>query len=136
MCIDFTNLNKTCPKDNFPLPRIDQLIDVMAGYKLLSFMDAYSGYNQISKYEMDEEHTSFNTNRGLYCYKAMSFSLKNAGVTYQRLVNGMFKDLIRKSMEVYMDGMLVKSKMAGDHIEYLNQMFNILRKYQMKLNMG
>ena len=71
-------------------------------------------------YEPDEEHTSFITDLGLYCYKAMSFGLKNAGETYQRLVNGMFKDLIEKSMEVYVDDMLVKSKMAGNHIEHLN----------------
>ena len=101
----------------------------MAGHKLLSFMDAYFGYNQITVYETNEEHTSFITVRDLYYYKAMPFSLKNAGATYQRLVNGMFKDLIRKSMDVYVDYMLVKSKMAGDHIEHLNQVFNILQKY-------
>ena len=85
-CIDFTNLNKACPKDSFPLSRIDQLVDMTIGHELLSFMEAYSGYNQISMYEPDEEHTSFITDHGLYCYKAMSFSLKNAGVTYQRKV--------------------------------------------------
>ena len=85
-------------------------------------------------YELDKEHTSFITDQGLYCYKAMLFGLKNAGANYQRLVNGMFKDLIGKSMKVYMDDMLVKSKMTVNHIEHLNQIFNILRKYQMKLN--
>ena len=85
-------------------------------------------------YEPNEAHTSFITDRGLYYYKAMPFSLKNAGATYQRLVNGMFKDLLGESIEVYVDYMLVKSKTTGDHIEHLNQMFNILRKYQMKLN--
>ena len=80
-------------------------------------------------YEPDEEHTSFITNRGFYYYKAMPLGLKNAGATYQRLVNMMFKDLIGKTMEVYVDDMLVKSKMAGDHIEYLSQMFSVLRKY-------
>ena len=98
----------------------------MAGNGLLSFMDVYSRQNQILMCKPDEEHTSFITDRGLYYYKAMPFGLKNAGVTYQRLVNGMFMDLIRISMEVYMDDMLVKSKMARDHIEHLNQMFNIL----------
>ena len=97
-------------------------------------MDAYSRYNQILTYELDEEHTSFITYRGLCCYKAMRFNLKNAGVTYQRFVNGMFKDLIGKSMKVYVDNMLVKSKIAGDHKEHLNQMFNILQKYRMKFN--
>ena len=125
-CIDFTNLNKACPKDSFLLPRIDQLVNVMARHELLSFVDTFSRYNQISMNELDEEHTSFIIDRGLYCYKAISFDLKNAGTIYQRLVNRVFKDLIEKSIEVYVDNMLVKSKIAGDHIEYLNQMFNIL----------
>ena len=98
-------------------------------------MDAYSRYNQIPMYEPDEEHTSFITDWGLYCYKATSFRLKNVGATYQRLVNEMFKDLIEKSNEVYVDDMLFKYKTAGDHIEHLNQMVNILRKYWMKLNL-
>ena len=126
MYIDFTNLNKACPKDSFPLPRIDQLVDVTIGQELLSFMDAYSEYNQILMCELEEEHTFFIIDQGLYWYKAMPFSHKNVGATYQRLVNGMFKDLIGKSMEVYVDNMLVKSKMVGGHIENLNQLFNIL----------
>ena len=85
-CVDFSDLNKACPKDSFPLPRIDQLVDATAGHELLSFMDAYSGYNQIPMLDRDEEHTSFITDRGLYCYKVMPFGLKNAGATYQRLV--------------------------------------------------
>ena len=77
-------------------------------------------------YKPDEEHTSFITDRCFYCYKAMPFSLNNAGATYQRLMNKMFKDVIGKSMEVYVGDMLVKSKIARYHIEHLNQMFNIL----------
>ena len=97
-------------------------------------MDAFSGYNQISTYKPDEEHTSFITDYGLYYYKAMSFSLKNIGVTYQRLVYMMFKNLMEKTIELYMDDMLVKSRMARDNIERLRQMFNVLQKYQMNLN--
>ena len=133
-CIDFINLNKACPKDSFPLPRIDQLVDVTVGHELLSFMDVYSEYNQILMYEPDEEHTYFIIDYGFCCYKAMPFDLKNAEATYQKLVNMMFKDLIGKTIEVYVDDMLIKSRMAGNHIEHLVQMFNILRKYQMKLN--
>ena len=133
-CIDFTNLNKACPKDSFPLPRIDQLVDATAGHALLSFMDAYSGYNQIPMYPPNEEHTSFITDRGLYCYKVMPFGLRNAGATYQRLVNKIFAKLIGKSMEVYVDDMLVKSREAVDHIAALNDTFEILRKYKMRLN--
>ena len=92
-------------------------------------MNVYSGYNQISMYKHNEEHTSFITDCGLYCYKAMPFGLKNAGATYQRLVNMMFKNLIGKMMEVYAHDMLVKSKVAEDHIKHLGQMFDILRKY-------
>ena len=95
-CVDFTDLNKACPKDNFPLPRIDQLIDATAGHQLLNFMDAYSWYNQIPMKPKDEEHTLFITNQRLYCYKVMSFGLKNVGVTYQCLVNMMFEHQIGK----------------------------------------
>ena len=90
MCIDFTDLNKACPKDSFPLSRIDQLVDSTTGHKLLSFMDAFSRYNQILMDEDDQEKTSFITSQGLYCYKVMPFGLKNIGATYQRLVNRMF----------------------------------------------
>ena len=86
-CVDFTDLNKACPKDCFPLPRIDQLVDATARHEILSFMDAYSGYNQISMHPPDEDHTSFQTDIGLYCYKVMPFGLKNVGATYQRLVD-------------------------------------------------
>ena len=116
VCVDFTDLNRACPKDSFPLPRIDQLVDATAGHELLSFMDAYSGYNQIRMYEEDQEHIAFLTNQGLYCYKVMLFGLKNAGETYQRLVNKMFKDQIGKTMEVYVDDMLVKSLKTEEHI--------------------
>ncbi|XP_074377973.1 uncharacterized protein LOC141719490 [Apium graveolens] len=133
-CVDFTDLNKACLKDSFPLPQIDQLVHAMAGHALLSFMDAYSSYNQIPMYGPDQEHTSIITDRGLYCYIGMPFGLINVGVTYQRLVNMMFKNQIGRTMEVYVDNMLVKSKEANDHIEHLMEMFNILRGFRMKLN--
>ena len=81
-CIDFMNLNKACPQDSFPLPRIGQLVNTTTGHELLSFTDTYSGYNQIPMYEPDDEHTSFIVDRGLYYYKAISFGLKNARATY------------------------------------------------------
>ena len=90
MCVDFTDLSKAYPKDSFPLPRIDQLVDSTTRHKLLSFMDAFSGYNQILLDEDDQEKTSFVTSQGLYYYKVMSFGLKNARASYQRLVNRMF----------------------------------------------
>ncbi|KAI5327752.1 hypothetical protein L3X38_027148 [Prunus dulcis] len=134
MCVDYTNLNLACPKDSFPLPRIDQLVDAIAGHHLLSFMDAYSGYNQIFMHPEDQAHTSFITDRGLYCYKVMPFGLKNAGATYQRLVNHLFAPLIGNTMEVYVDNMLVKSRTADQHIPNLSAMFTILKQYKMRLN--
>jgi hypothetical protein len=83
MCVDFTDVNKACPKDSFPLPRIDALVNSTSGYGLLSFMDAFFGYNQILMHPQDREKTAFITDRGLYCYKVMPFGLKNAGATYQ-----------------------------------------------------
>jgi len=94
MYVDFTDLNKACPKDSYPLPKIDKLVDAMAGYALLSFMDAFSGYHQILLYPDDQEKTAFIIDQGLHHYKMMPFGLKNAGATYQRLVNKLFKLLI------------------------------------------
>ena len=87
ICIDYKDLNKAWPKDCVPLPCIEQLVDATAGHELPSFMDAYSGYNQIRMHELNQIKTTFVTDRGLYCYKVMPFGLKNAGATYQRLVN-------------------------------------------------
>ena len=134
MCVNFTDLNKSCLKDSFPLPRIDQLVDSIVGHKLLTFMDAFSGYNKIKMAEEDQEKTTFITSQGLYCYRVMPFGLKNARATYQRLVNKMFNKQIRRNMEVYVKGMLVKSKEELAHLDDLKEMFAILKQYQMKLN--
>ena len=134
LCIDFTDINKACPKDSFPLPRIDLIVDATADHELLSFMDAFSGYNQISIDPDDQEMTSFVTAQGTYCYRVMPFGLKNAGATYQRLVNRMFHKQIGITMEVYIDDMLVKSTAAEFHIAHLSEAFQILRNYNMKLN--
>ncbi|KAL8125842.1 hypothetical protein AgCh_013223 [Apium graveolens] len=134
MCIDFTDLNDACPKDYFPLPRIDTLIDAIAGHEMLSFMDGFSGYNQIKMHKDDIPKVSFITDFGVYCYLVMAFGLKNAGATYQRLVNKIFKDLIGKTMEVYVDDMLVKSLVKTDHITHLREAFEVLRYHKMMLN--
>ena len=109
MCVDFTDLNKACPKDSYPLQRVDVLVNFIAQHQLLSFMDAFSGYNQIRMHEADQEKTSFITSQGLFCYKVMPFGLKNAGATYQRLMNKMFAQQIGRNVQVYVDDMLVKS---------------------------
>ena len=109
MCVDFTDLNRACPKDSYPLPQIDNLVDLTARHELLSFMDAFSGYNQIRMEETDQEKTFFFTSQGLFCYKVMPFGLKNAGAMYQRLINKMFAHQIKRNVQVYVDDMLVKS---------------------------
>jgi hypothetical protein len=134
MCVDFTDLNKACPKDSFPLARIDQLVDSIAGHKLLTFMETFSGYNQIMMDEDDQEKTSFITSKGLFCYKVMPFGLKNARATYQRLMNKMFHNQIGRNVEVYIDDMLVKMKDEANHLDDLEETFKTLRQYRMKLN--
>ncbi|XP_004293129.1 PREDICTED: enzymatic polyprotein-like [Fragaria vesca subsp. vesca] len=100
MCVDYTSLNRACPKDSFSLPRIDQLVDSTSRFKMLSFMDAYAGYNQIMMDTADEEHTAFTTDKGMYYYKRIPFSLKNAEAAYQRLMNKMFAKQLGVTMEV------------------------------------
>ncbi|XP_024009904.1 uncharacterized protein LOC112085120 [Eutrema salsugineum] len=134
VCVDFTDLNKACPKDSFPLPHIDRLVEANAGNKLLTFMDAFSGYNQILMHPDDREKTAFITDCGIYCCKVMPFGLKNAGATYQRLVNKMFAAQLGKTMEVYIDDMLVKSLEEEDHVAHLQKCFEQLNKHNMKLN--
>ena len=105
------------------------IVDATSKHELLSFMDAFSGYNQIKMHPPDVEKTSFIIERGLYYYKVMPFELKIVGATYQRLVNKMFRELIGKTMEVYIDDILVKSIKAADHIAHLEEAFGVLRKH-------
>src|SRR3954471_22613031 len=109
MCVDFTDLNKACPKDIFPLPRIDYPVDNASSHQLFSFMDAFSRYNQIMMAEEERKKTAFITESGTYHYNVMPFGLKNAGATYQRLVNKISKKQVGRNIEVYVDDMLVKS---------------------------
>nr|KYP71305.1 Retrovirus-related Pol polyprotein from transposon 17.6 [Cajanus cajan] len=134
MCIDYTDLNKACPKDSYPLPSIDRLVDGASGHALLSFLDAYSGYNQIMMYPPDEAHTSFITDHASYCYRVMPFGLKNAGATYQRLMDKVFRQQIGRNMEVYVDDMVVKTTSAIDHATDLAEIFAQVRKHNMRLN--
>ena len=124
--MDFTDLNNACPKDPYHLPHIDLLVDSTSGHKLLSFMDAYFGYNQIKMHKPNMEATSFVIGRGTYCYKVMPFKLKNVGATYQQLVNRIFKENSGDMMEVYVDDMVVKSKEKRNHIRHLQESFDLL----------
>ena len=107
MCTDFTDLNKACPKDSYLLPKFDKLVDTTAGHALLSFMDAFSRYHQIPLCQENQEKTAFIIDRGLHYYRMMPFGLKNAGATYQRFVNKLFEPLVGKTMEIYIDEMIV-----------------------------
>nr|CAN76096.1 hypothetical protein VITISV_005210 [Vitis vinifera] len=120
--------------DCFPLPRIDQIVDSTSGQGMLSFLDAFSGYHQIPISPDDEEKTTFITPHDFYCYKVMPFRLKNAGATYQRLMTKIFKPLIGHTVEVYIDDIVVKSKTREQHVLHLQEVFHLLRKYDMKLN--
>ena len=134
LCIDFTDVNQAYLKDSFPLPRIDLIVDATAGHELLSFMDAFSGYNHIRMDPSDQEKTSFVTGQGTFCYQVMPFGLKNVGATYQRLVNKIFQKEIGASIEVYIDDRLVKSVKVKLHVAHLAESFQVLKNYNMKLN--
>ncbi|XP_021713582.1 uncharacterized protein LOC110681765 [Chenopodium quinoa] len=134
MCVDFTDLNRACPKDCYPLPRIDRLVDSTSGHALLSFMDAFSGYHQVSLYEPNRTKAAFITDSGVFCYKAMPFGLRNAGATYQKLVDKVFTNQKGRNVEVYVDDSIVKIHLATDHVADLRETFETLRRYRMKLN--
>ena len=116
LCVDFTNLNKVCPKDPFPMLKIDQLVDTTIGHHRMSFLDAFQGYHQIPLALDDQEKTTFVTPVGNYHYKVMPFGLKNAGSTYQRMMTRMFESQLGKNIEIYIDDMIVKSKMVSEHL--------------------
>ena len=118
-CVDFRNLNKACPKDEFPLPNMDMLIDSVAGHAMFSFMDGFSSYNQIRMSSKDATKTAFQTLIDNFHYTVMPFNLKNAGATYQRAMTAIFHDMMHKEIEDYVDDIVVKSKTRGDHLTIL-----------------
>ncbi|PNX93533.1 hypothetical protein L195_g016687 [Trifolium pratense] len=134
MCVDYTDLNRAYSKDAYPLPNIEKLVDNSLGFKLLSFMDAYSGYNQIKMVEIDKKKTTFMTESSNYYYNVMSFGLKNACATYQRMMNKVFNNEIGDMLEVYMDDMIVKSEEEVDYTTHLKKVFDQARKYNMRFN--
>ena len=134
MCIDFKDLNKVCPKDSFPMPKIDQLVDATVGHPRMSFLDAFQGYHQIPLALDDQEKTTFVTPIGNYHYKVMPFGLKNARSTYQRMMTMMFELLLGKNIEIYIDDMVVKRKMVSEHLGDLRAIFEVLRNYKLRLN--
>ncbi|RDX72502.1 hypothetical protein CR513_48000, partial [Mucuna pruriens] len=134
MCTDYTDLNKAYPKDLYPLLSIDRLVGRVLGFALLSFMDVYSGYNQIRMHPYDEAKIAFIIDADTFCYKVMPFGLKNARTTYQRLMDKIFKDVLGTNMEVHVEDMVIKLATAGEHCGALDRVFSILRKHQLKRN--
>jgi hypothetical protein len=134
MCIDYTGLNKACPKVPYPLPCIDQIVDSTAWCETLSFLDAYSGYHQIKMKESDQLATSFITPFGMSCYTTIPFGLRNAGATYQRCMNHVFGEHIGRTDEAYVDDIVVKTKKASDLLSDLETTFKCLRAQGVKLN--
>ena len=119
VCVDFTDLNKACLKYPFPMLKIDQLVDATVGHPRISFLDAFQGYHQIPLTLDNQEKTAFVTPIGNYHYKVMSFGLKNTGSTYQRMMTRMFESLLRENIEIYIDDMVVKSKVVSEHLRDL-----------------
>ena len=116
------------------MPKIDQLVDATVGHPQMSFLDAFQGYHQIPLASDDQEKTTFVTPIGNYHYKVMPFGLKNAGSTYQRMMTRMFKSLLGENIEIYIDDMVVKSKVISEHLANLRDIFEILRSYKLRLN--
>ena len=134
VCVDFTDLNKACPKDPFPMPRIDQLVDATIGHPQMSFLDVFQGYHQIPLALEDQEKTVFVTPIGNYHYKVMPFGLKNAGSTYQKMMTKMFEPQLGKNIEVYIDDMVVNNKVVFEHVGDLGNIIEILREHKLRLN--
>jgi hypothetical protein len=134
VCVDYTSLNKACPKDLLPLPHIDQVVDLTTGCELLSFLDAYLGYHQIPLAEADQPTTTFITPFGYFCYVKISFRLKNVGATYQQCIQIFFTRQIGCNLEVYVDDIMIKSQKSGNLISDLEETFNNLWQFNIKLN--
>jgi hypothetical protein len=134
MCIDFTSLNKACPKDNFPLPRIDKIIDSAAGCEVMSLLDCFSGYHQIYMKAEDKASTSFITPFGTYCFIRMPEGLKNAGFTFSRLTKTVLESQVGRNIFTYVDDIVVASRSKEDHLADLAETFANMRDARLCLN--
>ena len=132
--VDFRDLNKASPNDDFPLLHINMLVDSTEGHSMLSFMDGFFGYSQILMALEDMEKTSFITKWGTYCYRVMPFGLKNAGATYQRAATTLFRDMMHRDVEVYVGNMIVKSQDRANHLARLERFFERIRQFRLILN--
>ena len=135
MCIDFRNHNKACPKDEYPLPRIDMLVDAAACSKMLSILDCFLGYHQIFINKAGEEKTSFTTPFGTYCYVRMPEGLRNTGCTFNKMIKIVLGDQLGSNISAYVDNVVVRSKKREDHIQDLRETFADLQRHGLKLNL-
>ena len=131
VCVGYSNLNDASPKDTFPHPSIDHIGDATTGHELLSFIDAYSGSNHIPMFPQSVSMT-FITPTGMYCYNVMPFGLKNIGATYQHMMSHTFKPLIGRSMEAYIDDILVKSQSCRDNLTHLREAYQLMRLHHLR----
>jgi hypothetical protein len=134
MCTDFTDLNNCCPKDDFPLTRIDQIIDFVVGYDIMALLDCFSRYHQIWLYGEDEEKTSFITPFGTYCYMRMPEGLHNTGPTFCRMMQAALKNQVSRNVLSYVDDIVVASKKKESYISDLSKTFANMREANLKLN--
>nr|GEZ56892.1 reverse transcriptase domain-containing protein [Tanacetum cinerariifolium] len=134
MCVDFTDLNKASLQDCYLLSKIDWKVKSLCGYPFKCFLDAYKGYHQIQMAAADKEKTAFHTGQGVYCYTKMPFGLKNAGATYQRLMDNAFENQMGRNIEIYVDDLVVKSHAEVEMVRDIEETFQTLRKINMKLN--
>jgi hypothetical protein len=134
VCVDYTSLNKHCPKDPFPLPCIDQIIDSIAGCARLSFLGSYSGYNQIKLKKEDKEKTAFITPYDMFCYQVMPFGLKNMGATYQWMMQNCLGSQIGRNIQVYIDDVVITTRKEESLISDLKETFDNLNRYKLKFN--
>ncbi|RDX83649.1 hypothetical protein CR513_35416, partial [Mucuna pruriens] len=136
ICVDYRELNRAIPKDDFPLPHINVLVDNTTKHSCFSFMDGFSRYYQIRMAPEDMEKTTFITQWGTFYYRVMPFGLKNARATYQRAMVALFLNMMHKEVELYMDDMIAKSKTDKEHIRNLRKLFERIRKYRLHLNLA
>nr|GEZ09292.1 reverse transcriptase domain-containing protein [Tanacetum cinerariifolium] len=135
MCVNFKELNKACLKDCYPLPEIDWKVESLRGYPFKCFLDAYKGYHQIKMAEEDEKKIAIIRSQRIFCYAKMPFGLKNAGATYQRLVDKAFQKQIGRNLEVYVDDLVIKIRTKKEVVRDIEETFKTLREINMKLNL-
>lgn len=129
VCVDFRDLNNSCSKYDIPLPIIELMVDTTIGDEALSFMNGSLVYNQIWMALRDEKLNAIHTLKGIYYYKVMSFGIKNVDATYQRVMQRIFKDMLHKNVDLYVDDLILKSRKRRDHLQDLFMVFGKLKMY-------